>query len=228
MERDRFTPLEVQAVLHEVTETGWLGENVLTNGFDGTRGFSLQLTREGFPRVRRRLPSLNPFLDLIETGRAVRLLRPKLARWLGAEPVRTPNAFYLNVLEVPVGDAVTPHVDGTLSLKHGFSWVPPLCNTVLYLRVLPNSARFALRVPRKSPQYFEEQAGDVLHFRGDCAHSLDRLADAYVDPTDKRSRLSVVCEQYWFPDELLAKIPAYKLESKDAFKKILAQKRNRA
>ncbi|MBL93275.1 MAG: hypothetical protein CMH56_15865 [Myxococcales bacterium] len=224
MERSVFNASYVSEVIEGLTATEWISENVLTDGFLGTQGFSLQFTREGISKVRARLPVLNQYLDLIEGSTGLLALRPSWHRWLKPTNDPKPNAFYLNFLEVPVGDCVNPHVDGTLSLKHGFSWSPPIFNTVMYLRVLPNSARFALRLPGKSPKYFEEQDGDVLYFRGDCIHSLDRLGEDFVDPGDHRTRLSLVCEQYYFSEEMLTKVPLMKLESKDAFKRVLEKR----
>ena len=228
MERSVFGVSYVEEVIEGLAATNWTSENVLTDGFAGTQGFSIQFTRAGIPKVRARLPSLHRYLDLIECSQGLVALRRPWARWLKKTYETEPNAFYLNFLEVPVGDCVNPHVDGTLSLKHGFPWSPPVFNTVMYLRVLANSARFALRLPGKDPKYFEEEAGDVLYFRGDCIHSLDRLGDEFVDPKDQRTRLSLVCEHYYFSDDMLAKVPPMKLESKDAFKRVLDKKRQSA
>ena len=226
MERAVFNEQYVDEVIKGMTSTDWISDNVLTDGFSGTQGFSLQFTRIGISKVRERLPVLHKYLDLIEGSEGLVALRRPWNRWLKKNNAPEPNAFYLNFLEVPVGDCVNPHVDGTLSLKHGFPWSPPVYNTVMYLRVLPNSARFALRLPGKAPKYFEEQDGDVLYFRGDCIHSLDKLGEAFVDPNDQRTRLSLVCEHYYFSEDMLAKVPLMKLESKDAFKRIFEKKRH--
>lgn len=222
--RAAFEPQEVVEVIEALIKTDWISENVLAKGFEGTQGFSLQFTRAGLPKVRQRLPALEPYLNLIETSQGLDALLTPLSRWIRKPKLPEPNAFYLNLLEVPVGDCVTPHIDGTLSLTHGFPWSPPIFNTVMYLRVLPNSGRFALRFQGKEPTYFNEAAGDVLYFRGDRIHSIDKLQDAYIDPNDQRSRLSLVCEHYYFSQEMLEKIPLMKLESKDAFKRVLQKK----
>ena len=226
MRRSLFKPEEINTIIASLRATDWISENVLAKGFEGTQGFSLQFTRAGISKVRQRLPTLNPFIDLIETSRGLDALLLPLSRWLKKPDLPQPNAFYLNVLEVPITDCVTPHVDGTLSLKHDFPWSPPVYNTVLYLRVSPNSGCFALRLPHKEPIYFQEQAGDILYFRGDQVHSIDKLCEDYIDPNDQSTRLSLVCEHYYFSEEQLAKIPLMKLESKDAFKRVLEKKRN--
>ena len=226
MRRAAFAASDVHDVIEALIETEWISENVLAKGFEGTQGFSLQFTRAGLPKVRQRLPALSPFLDLIDASQGLDELISPLSRWFRKPQLPQPNAFYLNLLEVPVEDCVTPHIDGTLTLTHGFPWSPPIFNTVMYLRVLPNNGRFALRLPGQEPTYFQEETGDVLYFRGDCVHSIDKLRDDFIDASDQRSRLSLVCEHYYFTPEMLSKVPPMKLESKDAFKRILAKKRH--
>ena len=225
MHRAFFDTDTIETMVEELKATDWISENVLAKGFEGTQGFSIQFTRSGLPKVRARLPAIGPYLDLVEGSRGLEALLSLRSRWFRNPKLVQPNAFYLNLLEVPVGDCVPPHVDGTLSLKHGLPWSPPIYNTVMYLRVSPNSGRFALRLPNKEPTYFQEQAGDVLYFRGDKVHSIDQLREDYIEPNEQGTRLSLVCEHYYFSQEMLNKVPLMKLESKDAFKRVLEKKR---
>jgi hypothetical protein len=183
---DAFTSHELAALRRDLLASPYLGGSRLSDGFAGTRGFSLVFTRGGLSCARAELPFLAPYL--------ARTLRP------------TCNAFYLNPLLMERGAAIAPHVDCTLAPFLG-ERVTPVMVGVLYVDVpddlvggelvLSDGAR---EVGRVAPR-----AGTLLYFGGRLLH--------HVTAVETRStRLSLVCEQYKLPPDALARIPAFELQ----------------
>ena len=114
MHRAFFDTDTIETMVEELKATDWISENVLAKGFEGTQGFSIQFTRSGLPKLRARLPAIGPYLDLVEGSRGLEALLSLRSRWFPI-PTGTTERILFESSEVPVGDCVPPHVDGTLT-----------------------------------------------------------------------------------------------------------------
>lgn len=190
-------------------ESPLLARSTLAGSFQASRGFALTFTREGLAQVDRRLGAVRPFLELALRRRSGARVQPwwrRFGRW------PEPNAFYLNVLEVPGQAEIRRHTDGTLRGPAGDGAALPQQVTVLYLHVPAD-----LRGGRLLLYEAERQVGEVtpventlLRFRGDLAHAVERVESAGV-------RASVVLEQYHLSEAALRQIPSLQLQSKAGF-----------
>lgn len=212
-------PAAFDALRTAVLRSPLIGDTQLTGGFAASRGFSLVFRAEGTTEVRARFAALGPYLDALEAGRGLRALRGGPA-WLHTRLPRAvrdrlwpaPNAFYLNVLVVPGGGGIEPHVDATLRSYTGGYPALPLCVSVLYLAVPPDMdggqlwlADDEVPIARHTPT-----EGTWLHFRGDLKHAV--LPHAAAAP-----RVSLVCEQYHLPPHVRSRVPAFSVHSRAPF-----------
>ncbi|MEM6733453.1 MAG: hypothetical protein AAF658_17980 [Myxococcota bacterium] len=129
-------PFDVDALATTLAESRLLGSSTLTGGFDASRGFAWSLRRDGLPELTARFPFLRPALDRFFRP----MIRWHLRRHSLARPLKRPNAFYLNVLEVPAGAGVSHHVDATLRESSGVEGLLPQWVSVLHLRTPSHAA----------------------------------------------------------------------------------------
>jgi hypothetical protein len=185
-----------------------VGQSTLNGPFEATRGFAMTFTAAGRATVELRQPALAPYLFRVLGRPAVRALTPW---WSRVE--RIPNAWYLNLLVVPAGAHVTRHVDATLREPAHVPDAVPRCVSVLYLNVPQGpGGELILSVGKEPVAGVRPRRGHVVHFRGDLAHEVKPFEGSAGEP-----RASLVIEQYHFEDEALARLPAFRLDSRANF-----------
>lgn len=185
-----------------------VGRSTLSGPFQASRGFAVIFREEGKQELLARFPSLAPHFELMLGYPSVRALTP----WWRRKIERVPNAWYLNVLLVSAGGSVGRHVDATLRKPSGVDSAIPELVSVLYLQV-PRARGGELLVYAGSTAsaIVRPRENTLVHFRGDLAHEV-----APFEGTEGL-RASLVVEQYWFPDEVLARLPEFKLDSRAGF-----------
>lgn len=196
---------ELAQLRSSLVGTGLLGDSQLKGTFRSSRGFGIAYRADARQRLLERFPFLAPYLGLLDVGEPVRRLRP-----LRRLRVRQPNAFYLNLLAVGDGAGVGRHVDGTLQDPAGVVGATPEVVSALYLQVPATGEGGELRLFRGDFEaaMVTPAAGALLHFRGDLAHAIDPLVGADVP------RMSLICEQYAFSPEVLARLPPLTVQSR--------------
>ena len=93
----------------QILSCPYLAASQLSEGFVGTKGFSVIFKRSGIGEVERHFPFFQPYLRVV--------LKP------------TCNAFYLNPLVLEAGVRVEPHVDCSLSVHGKFIAIPTIVVT---------------------------------------------------------------------------------------------------
>ena len=175
-------------VRQQVRKSPFFTVNNLNRDFVGTRGFSVVFRRSAIDRVLAAFPWTQRYLE--------RALRPDC------------NAFYLNPLQLAQGSHVSPHIDRSLR-AYVLDVDPPRAVTVLYVDVPAGmkGGELVLRRGRKFLARIAPQQGLLLEFDGDLDHAVERVDTGGL-------RLSVVCEQYDLPEDELAGVPEYRVESR--------------
>ncbi|MEM6733118.1 MAG: 2OG-Fe(II) oxygenase, partial [Myxococcota bacterium] len=103
-------------------------------------------------------------------------------------------------------------VDATLRESSGVEGLLPQWVSVLHLRAPSHGGQLELWRGDQCLASLEPRPGRILHFRGELIHGVREVA------TDSsRSRLSLVCEQYWISHQALNRIPRYRTHSKAGF-----------
>lgn len=181
----------------QVLESPYLGASALSNGFEGTVGYSLVFRREGIMRVCEHMPALEPYLEKVLDGRC--------------------NAFFLNPLIIGKGNKVEPHADcSLLSLTHPTRIRFPLKTSVLYLRVPEDlkggELRFHLVVPIVT---IRPQENLLIEFLGSFRHSVTKVEKS------SEPRASLVLEQYRMKPQALALIPEFMIHTDRQFNQFL-------
>ncbi|XXF81159.1 2OG-Fe(II) oxygenase [Myxococcaceae bacterium GXIMD 01537] len=200
----------------------FVARSPLMGTFRGSRGFAFIFTAAGRPALEQRFPFLADYLARVLDPASARGLRPWSERLLGAwrEPPR-PNAFYLNLLLLEAGQAVGRHIDATLQGPSGVADAVPQHVSVLYLQVPEGIQGGALRLTRgeRPVGVLQPRPGLLLHFRGDLQHEVE----AFTGGPEGAVRASLVCEQYTFEPEALARLPELRVQSKAGFAAYLAE-----
>jgi hypothetical protein len=174
-----------------------LAGTTLNARFSGTQGFSIALTRSGFPRLQK---SFAPFHEAMER----------------VAPDRC-NAFFINPLVIAEGSHVAPHIDRSLGPWCRPDLPPyPVKVSVLYLEVPDDlmGGRLLLHPPvwslHRKPEIVPK-TGLLFEFRGNLRHEVAEVKQA------KTPRISLVMEQYELPPFLLRKIPDFHVKSTRPF-----------
>lgn len=186
---DRFPAAYLAGLVSRIRQHPLLAPNNLTSDFVGARGFSIVFRQGTADRVGDRYPWLAPFIA------------PLLS-----EDV---NAFYLNPLVIGPGGRVDPHIDRSLR-AYCRTVEPPRWVSVLYVD-LPrpmSGGELVLRAGKRQVARIIPEVGKLVRFQGDLTHLVTR-----VTPGVEGERVSLVCEQYALPDDELACIPEFGLES---------------
>lgn len=219
--RSALRPADFGALQRALLESPLLGHSTLGGTFEGSRGFAITFTSGGRARVVERTPALAPFFALaIDRQGGPRALRP----WYrpGLE-VRTPNAWYLNVLVIAEQGRVGRHVDATLQGPAQVPHATPEAVSVLYLSVPPGpGGALVLHEGTRELARLRPREGTLLHFRGDLSHEVAPLEA----PAGAR-RASLVLEQYHFEPDALARLPAMQIDSRAGFEAFLAEHRKK-
>lgn len=197
-------PADVAALRDRLLAHPLVGDSQLVGMFQGSRGFGVAFRQDARPRVLERLPVLAPFFALLDAHPPERGLLDALRR---RPPI---NACYLNVLVLDDGRGVGEHTDGTLQEPAGAPGAVPEVVSVLYLQVPPrrSGGTLTLLPPGAPAVLLEPEEGTFLSFRGDVPHEVGALEGA-VGP-----RVSLVCEQYAFPPEALARLAPMTVQSR--------------
>lgn len=217
--RRALPPARFAALRDALLGSPLVGQSTLGNMFEASRGFAVIFTEAGRAQVLSHFRELEPHFEAVLGKPAVKALTPFFRR-VGP---RIPNAWYLNVLLVPEGGRVARHLDVTLRSVAQVDDAVPEMVSVLYLRV-PAAKGGDLRLSRGDgpAQYIAPQDNTLVHFRGDLLHEVCAF---YGSPAQVRA--SLVIEQYHFAPEALARVPAFRLESRAGFGAFLEHHRAR-
>lgn len=206
----RFTQLEQLlaesqhlALRRTILDSPWLAATTLNQRFAATWGFSVAFQRSGLARVGAEFPAFVPYLEKVVEADY--------------------NAFFLNPLVIFRGGQVMPHVD--CSLRSYTAPLEPPCPgkvSVYYVQVPPQFVGGALVLSQGGRQMAEIQPREnlLVQFDGALMHHVVPF-EGQGEPDLERSRISLVCEHYRLPEELLIRIPEFHLESTRGFQDFL-------
>lgn len=202
----------------------FVARSPLMGTFQASRGFAFIFTHEGRATLEARFPFLVPYLARVLDPASATGLLPWHQRLWGSRRERpVPNAFYLNLLLLDAGRGVGRHIDATLQEPSGVPDATPRHVSVLYLQVPERARGGELRLLQQDSLVGEirPREGLLVHFRGDLQHEVR----PFTGSQGGASRVSLVCEQYVFPPEALARIPAFRIQSKAGFAAYLDHQR---
>ncbi len=224
--REALTGERLQALREALLASRFVARSPLMGTFRASRGFAFIFTEAGRATLEQRFPFLGDYLARVMDPASVRGLRPWRERLFGSRAERPrPNAFYLNLLLVEPGQGVGRHIDATLQGPSGVPDAVPAHVSVLYLDVPQGMKGGALRLSRDDRPLGEvrPRPGLLVHFKGDLQHEVE----PFTAPAEDAVRASLVCEQYVFGPEALARLPAFRVQSKAGFAAYLDDHRER-
>lgn len=179
--RNFLSMVELQSLRQAILASPYLDNNQLSDGFQDSQGFSVIFTRSGIGQVAEQFPAFAPYLQ--------RALKPAC------------NAFYLNSLVLGTGTEVQPHVDCSLS-SYAQTGITPNLVSVMYVQVPEDlvGGQLGLRLRHRPIATLPPETNMLVYFLGPLEH--------FVQPVQTTSqRISLVCEQYHLPDDMLSTIP---------------------
>ncbi|NBD09145.1 MULTISPECIES: 2OG-Fe(II) oxygenase [Corallococcus] len=224
--RDALPRAELAALGDALLGSRFVARSPLMGTFRASRGFAFIFTAEGRATLEARFPFLTAFLRRTLDGDSAKGLQPWTRRWFGGRAPRPrPNAFYLNLLLLDAGTPVGRHIDATLQEPSGVPDATPEHVSVLYLRVPQGARGGALRLLRDNQLRGEvrPRPGLLVHFQGDLQHEVQ----PFTGGPEGALRASLVCEQYAFREDVLARLPAFRIQSKAGFSAYLESQRER-
>jgi len=224
--REALPEAALEALRGTLLSSRFVARSPLMGTFQSSRGFALIFTEAGRPTLEERFPFLRDYLARVMEPAGWRGLLPWRERLLGPKPERrAPNAFYLNLLLLEAGRGVGRHIDATLQEPSGVPGATPEHVSVLYLSVPEGAKGGALVLSRERLPVGEvrPKPGLLVHFRGDLTHEVR----PFTGGGDDALRASLVCEQYAFAPEALARLPAFRIQSKAGFAAYLEDHRAR-
>jgi hypothetical protein len=224
--REALPGPELEALRDALLGSRFVARSPLMGTFRASRGFAFIFTLEGRATLEARFPFLSRYLERVMDPAGVRGLLPWRERLFGPRAERPrPNAFYLNLLLLDAGTGVGRHIDATLQEPSGIPGATPQHVSVLYLRTPQGAKGGALRLLHED-QLVDEvrpRPGLLVHFRGHLQHEVQ----PFTGGPEGAQRASLVCEQYAFPPEALARIPTFRIQSKAGFGAYLDAQRER-
>jgi hypothetical protein len=193
-----FAPEYVASLRSSILESPFLSANTLNARFSSTRGFSITFRPSGMGRLLKHFPTFGPYLDKVMGSRS--------------------NAFFLNPLVLGQGTYVSPHIDCSL---RSFTRPdePPLPSkvSVLYVDVPQPFEGGTLILHRQKPVARVEPKSNLLvEFLGSLKHEVTAVERCGPEG-EPASRVSLVCEHYRLPEELLERVPEFLLNTKRPF-----------
>jgi hypothetical protein len=194
--------------------------------FQASKGFAFIFTEAGRATLLERFPFLTDYLALVMDPATTRGLLPWRERLFGPRKDRLrPNAFYLNLLLLEEGKSVGRHIDATLQEPSGVPGAVPEHVSVLYLEVPPGAQGGALHLLRDDQPVgtVRPRPGLLVQFRGELQHEVQ----PFTGGPPGALRASLVCEQYAFGPEALARLPTFRIQSKAGFAAYLDAHRDR-
>jgi hypothetical protein len=194
--------------------------------FQASKGFAFIFTEAGRDTLLERFPFLTDYLSLVMEPATTRGLLPWRERLFGPRKERLrPNAFYLNLLLLEPGKGVGRHIDATLADPSGVRDAVPEYVSVLYLTVPSGVQGGALHLLSEDQWVasIRPRPGLLVQFRGTLQHEVEPFTGGEAGAV----RASLVCEQYAFGPEALARIPAFRIQSRAGFAAYLDDHRER-
>lgn len=225
--RDALPAERLQALREALLSSRFVARSPLMGTFRGSRGFAFIFTESGRSTLEQRFPFLGDYLARVMDPEGVRGLLPWRERLFGPRVERRrPNAFYLNLLLLEAGQGVGRHIDATLQGPSGVPDAVPEHVSVLYLHVPEGMKGGALRLAHDNQPVGEvrPRPGLLVHFQGHLQHEVE----PFTGGPEGTQRASLVCEQYAFPPEVLARLPELRVQSKAGFAAYLDDHRERA
>jgi hypothetical protein len=208
--RSALPDKEFVALRDALMTSPFVAKSTLNGTFQTSRGFGVAFTAAGRPEVEQRIPQLASFLKLAIDS----LAEVRLQAFWQRRALPRPNAWYLNLLLVGTAGGVGPHVDATLAKAAGVEEATPRVVSVLYLLVPRcDGGELVLARGKSLKGIVTPVERTLLHFRGDLTHQVRALVGA--EPSAVRA--SLVLEQYAFDEAALARLPAFRLDSKAKF-----------
>ena len=217
----------LEALREALLSSRFVARSTLMGTFQNSRGFAFIFTEAGRATLEERFPFLRDYLARVMDPESSRGLLPWRERLFGARKERRrPNAFYLNLLLLEAGRGVGRHIDATLKAPSGVPDATPEHVSVLYLNVPEGVKGGALVLSRGAlPRgKVRPRAGMLVHFRGDLMHEVQ----PFTGGGEGALRASLVCEQYTFAPEVLARLPQFRIQSKAGFAAYLEEHRQRS
>lgn len=211
--RDALPPEKLRPIRESLLGSPLVSHSTLGGAFEQSHGFAMTFQSDGRAQIEQRFPPLKEYFARVLGEPAVRALQSWWGRYR-KKPVVVPNAWYMNLLLVGEGGTIGRHIDMTLGREAGSPGMTPVAVTVLYLRV-PQASGGELEISREHrvKAVIVPNEGGLLHFRGDLAHEILPVEGLPAGA----QRASLVIEQYRFPDEALARLPQFKLDSRAGF-----------
>jgi hypothetical protein len=212
--RSAIPPAELEPLRSQLLGSVFVAKSTLTGAFEQSHGFAMTFKQGGRSELERRFPALAAHFTRVLGEPAIRAVQPWWSR-LRKRPVELPNAWYMNLLLVGEGGNIKAHTDVTLGREAGLPGTTPRVVSVAYLTVPKRKAggELVLARNRRIRAVIIPEEGALLHFRGDMPHE--------VRPVEQMEggaqRASLVIEQYHFPEEALARLPDFQLDSRAGF-----------
>ncbi|MDC0706959.1 2OG-Fe(II) oxygenase [Stigmatella sp. ncwal1] len=224
--RNALTGPPLESLREALLTSRFVSRSPLMGTFQASRGFAFIFTEEGRATLEERFPFLSDYLALVTSPATVRGLLPWRERLFGPRPERLrPNAFYVNLLLLEAGKGVGRHIDATLQDPSGVQDAVPEHVSVLYLQVPSGVQGGALRMLRDDRPVGQvvPRPGLLVQFRGDLQHEVQ----PFTGGSEGALRASLVCEQYAFGEDALARLPPFRIQSKAGFGAYLDAHRDR-
>ncbi len=214
--RDALAGPRLESLRKALLSSRFVATSPLMGSFRASRGFAFIFTEEGRLTLLARFPFLSDYLALVTDPVTTRALLPWRERLFGPRKERLrPNAFYINLLLLEAGKSVGRHIDATLQEPSGVKGAVPEHVSVLYLEVPSGARGGALHLLRNDQPVgkVRPRPGLLVQFRGDLQHEVQ----PFTGGPEGALRASLVCEQYAFGPEALARIPTFRIQSKAGF-----------
>jgi hypothetical protein len=224
--RSALTGPRLESLRQALLSSRFVARSPLMGSFQASKGFAFIFTEEGKATLLERFPFLADYLSLVMSPATTRGLLPWRERLFGRRKERRrPNAFYLNLLMLEPGRGVGRHIDATLQEDSGVKGATPEHVSVLYLSVPPRVKGGSLHLLRENQIVgsVRPRPGLLVQFRGDLQHEVE----PFTGGPEGALRASLVCEQYHFGPEPLARIPTFRIQSKAGFAAYLDAHRER-
>jgi hypothetical protein len=185
LEHDAFPEPYRVDVEESIPSSAYIGNSPLGPEFVKTLGFSVVFRRSVLAGVLEEFGFLRDFL-----GKAI---FPKS------------NAFYVNPLVMGQGSRVAAHIDCRLLVEENLRIIPTLVS-IFYVARSDEAigGEITLNVGTASEVTLQPRQNDLLHFRGNLVHAVSEIRSSH-------RRISLVCEQYNLPEQVLEGFPAFNI-----------------
>jgi len=224
--RNALTGPRLESLREALLASRFVASSPLMGTFQASKGFAFIFTEAGRATLLERFPFVADYLSLVMEPATTRGLLPWRERLFGPRKERLqPNAFYVNLLLLEAGKGVGRHIDATLQEPSGVPGAVPEHVSVLYLTVPSGAQGGALHLLRGDQPVgrVRPRPGLLVQFRGELQHEVQ----PFTGGAEGAVRASLVCEQYAFGPEALARLPAFRIQSKAGFAAYLDAHRDR-